>query len=264
MLTEVKNQIKVSYLSLKYSLMREMINKVSFISQIVFMIINDASFIIQWIILFSIKENVGGYRFEQVFYLWGMAALTYGISHFFFERSYFISNMIMNGKLDSYLVQPKNVLISVITSDVNVSAIGDILYGYILLLISGITIKKFLLFTLFGIVGGIIITSAIVMWGSLAFWIVRADSFAETINSMMTHVATYPEGIFNFAVKIILYTIIPVGVTVYIPVAVLTEFSLLKLMIPIAFMFVMLALAFTVFYRGLRVYSSSNLMMSKI
>ena len=138
------------------------------------------------------------------------------------------------------------------------------LYGYILLLISGITIKKFILFTLFGIVGGIIITSAIVMWGSLAFWIVRADSFAETINSMMTHVATYPEGIFNFAVKIILYTIIPVGVTVYIPVAVLTEFSLLKLVIPIGFMILMLVLAFTVFYRGLRVYSSSNLMMSKI
>ena len=39
MLTEVKNQLKVSYLSFKYGLMREMLNKTSFIMNIVFMIL---------------------------------------------------------------------------------------------------------------------------------------------------------------------------------------------------------------------------------
>ena len=38
MLTEVKNQLKVNYLSIKYGLMREMVNKFSFLANIIFMI----------------------------------------------------------------------------------------------------------------------------------------------------------------------------------------------------------------------------------
>ena len=55
MLTEAKNQIRVMALSIKYSLMREMLNKVTFVSNIVFMILNNASFIIQWLVLFTLK-----------------------------------------------------------------------------------------------------------------------------------------------------------------------------------------------------------------
>ena len=51
MLMEVKNQIKVNILSTKYALEREMLNKFTFISNIVFMVLNNSSFIIQWIIL---------------------------------------------------------------------------------------------------------------------------------------------------------------------------------------------------------------------
>lgn len=126
--------------TIKYGLMREMINKTSFIMNIAFMILNNASFIIQWIVIYSLKEDVGGYTFNQVLLLWSIAASTYGFSHFIFKKSYSLSDIITNGKLDSFLVQPKNVLISAITTDVEVSALGDILYGYIVLVIIGIAI----------------------------------------------------------------------------------------------------------------------------
>lgn len=47
MLMEVKNQIKVMVLSVKYNIMKQMTNKVTFITNIVFMILNNASFIVQ-------------------------------------------------------------------------------------------------------------------------------------------------------------------------------------------------------------------------
>ena len=87
MLMEVKNQIKVMMLSLKYALMREMLNKVTFISNVVFMLLNNVSFIIQWVILYSVKDNVGGYTFNQVLILWGMAAGTFGFANFFFKKA---------------------------------------------------------------------------------------------------------------------------------------------------------------------------------
>ena len=65
MLTAVKNQFKISFLSVKYALMRELLNKVTFFTNIIFMILNNASFIIQILILFSIKDNVGGYSMKM-------------------------------------------------------------------------------------------------------------------------------------------------------------------------------------------------------
>lgn len=261
---EIKNQLRVTLKSIKYSLMREMLNKTSFFMNIVFMILNNASFIIQWIVLYSIKDDVGGYTFDQVLLLWGIAAATYGVAHLFFKKAFSISETIVNGKLDSYLVQPKNVLISVITSEVEVSAIGDMLYGFIVLFISGITIQKFLLFTLFMICGGIIIVDVAIILGSLSFWFGRSDMIADTGNSLMTNFATYPDGIFKGVTKAILFTLIPVGITTYIPVWVMTEFDL-KLTLAVIFISIALTiLAFLVFYRGLRRYSSSNLMISKI
>ena len=131
MLQEVKNQLRVTLKTIKYGLMREMLNKTSFIMNVLFMILNNASFIIQWFIIYKLKDDVGGYTFNQVLLLWGIAASVYGFSHFIFERSYNLSDVITNGKLDSFLIQPKNVLISVITSDIKVSALGDIIYGYL-------------------------------------------------------------------------------------------------------------------------------------
>lgn len=260
----VKNQIKVTSVSIKYALMREMLNKTSFIMNIVFMILNNASFIIQWIVIYSLKNDVGGYTFNQILLLWGIAASTYGFSHFFFKKSFSLSDTITNGKLDSYLVQPKNVLLAAITSDVEVSAIGDMLYGYIVLCISGITISKFFLFTLFTVCGGIVMADVAVILASLSFWFGKSDMIADTGNSLMTNFGTYPDGIFKGVAKILLLTVIPIGITTYIPVWVMTEFNLKLTMIVILVSILLTLITFVIFYRGLRKYSSSNLMISKI
>ena len=264
MLQEVKNQLRVTIKTIKYGLMREMINKTSFILNIVFMILNNASFIIQWIVIYSLKEDVGGYTFNQVLLLWAIAASTYGISHFIFKNSFSLSDVITNGKLDSFLVQPKNVLISVITTDVEVSSLGDIIYGYIVLIVSGLTLTKFLLFTLFSLTGAIIITDIAVLLGSLSFWFGKSDMIADTGNSLMTNFATYPDGIFKGLARILLLTVIPIGLTSYFPVWIMTEFDLKFTFIIIVTTIVLTLFTFRVFYRGLRRYSSSNLMISKI
>lgn len=264
MLQAAKNQLRVTLKTIKYGLMREMLNKTSFIMNVLFMILNNASFIIQWVVIYSLKEDVGGYTFNQVLLLWGMAATTYGISHLFFVRAYGLSDVITTGKLDSFLVQPKNVLISAITTHIQVSAIGDILYGYIVLAISGITITKFLLFTFFSITGGLIMTSFAVILGSLSFWFGRSDMVADTGNSLVTNFATYPDGIFKGASRILLLTIIPVGFTAYFPIWIMSEFNLLLTLAIVLVTVVLIALAFFIFYKGLRRYSSSNLMISKI
>ena len=264
MLTEAKNQIKVTYQSIKYALEREMLNKVTFISNIVFMIINNACFIVQWIILYSLKDNVGGYTFKQVLLLWGMAALTYGISRFFFKEAFELSDIINSGKLDNYLVQPKNTLIQCITSSVEVSAIGDMLYGFIMLVLFGINIKTILLFLFCGICGALVIVSMSVIFSSLSFWFGRTETIANTVNSLMINFATYPEGIFKGLIKIMFYTILPLGLTTYVPVQLISNFNPLYLLFIVLGTITFVSIAFLVFYKGLKKYSSTNLMNARI
>lgn len=264
MLMEVKNQFKISCLSIKYALIREMLNKTTFITNILFMILNNASFIIQWLIMYSLKENVGGYTFGQVMLLWGLSSSTYGVAHFFFKKAFSLADTINTGKLDSYLVQPKNVLISCITSDISTSAIGDMIYGYIMLFLYGFTIFRFLLFTMFVICGGLILTAIAVILASLSFWFDKTDIVADTGNGLMTTFSTYPDGIFKGMVKILLFTLIPVGFVNYIPVKVMTEFNVYLFFAVIVVAILLIMIAFLIFYKGLKKYSSSNLMIARI
>lgn len=264
MLMEVKNQIKVVLLSIRYNIMKQMTNKVTFFMNIVFMMLNNASFIVQWIILFSIRKEIGGYTIKEVLLMWGIASSIFGISNIFFHKAFELSDLIIEGKLDTFLVQPKNVFISVITSDTSISAIGDLIYGYICLCIYGVSVKNLILFTTFSITGSIIVTSFASILGSLSFWLVKIDVLSDGLVNAMINFAVYPGNIFKKGVKIILYTLIPVGISNYLPVDTILNFSILKFIYIIIFAIVISATAFCVFNRGLKKYSSSNLMNSRI
>ena len=264
MLMAVRNQFRITRLSIKYALIREMLNKTTFISNVVFMILNDACFIVQWVILFSLKEDFGGFTLKQVLLLWGMAAGTYGVSRFFFKNAFSLSDLIVKGKLDAFLVQPKNVLLQVITTDVESSALGDILYGYITLIIYGITIKNFMLFTIFILSGGLIVTSMAIVFGSLSFWLRKADMIADTGNTLLTNFSTYPDGIFKGVVRLLLYTIVPIGFAIYLPINIIRDFDLIDTLKVVSVTIFLIALANIAFYRGLKRYSSSTVMSARI
>ena len=264
MLTAVKNQTKVLLLSVKYNIMREMTNHVTFLMNVLFMVLNNGTFIIQWLLLFQLKSDIGGYAFGDVIILWGLAAGTFGISHIFFDRAYELSELITNGKLDSFLVQPKNVLISVISSGTSSSAIGDLLYGYLVICIFRFSIVNLLLFTVLSVLGAIVLTAFSVIAGSISFWIVRGDILASNLNNAILHFSTYPDGIFKGIVRLILYTVIPVGFVNYLPLKVILHFDFITFLIVLGASVFIVFLAFVIFYRGLRRYSSSNLMIARI
>ena len=91
-----------------------------------------------------------------------------------------------------------------------------------------------------------------------------SDVLADTLNNMMITFGTYPKDIFNGIVKILLYTLIPVGIANYIPIDVIISFSLSKFLIVFVVTIFMIVLSFYIFNKGLKRYSSSNLMSSRI
>lgn len=264
MLTAVKNQLRVCLISVKYNIMREMVNKVTFVTNVIFMMLNNASILVQWIILFHLQEEVGGYTMREIMLLWGTTAVSYGLSHVLFARIFSLPELIISGKLDAYLVQPKNILLGVMTSATNVSAIGDLLYGLVVIGIFCSDVSGLYLFPLFVLTGTVIFVAYALLLGSLSFWFVRMDILSGQMMMGMVSFATYPDGIFRGVSRFLLYFIIPVGMAVYHPVHMMISFDVRMLLTVLAYAFLLGTVAVTVFYRGLRRYSSSSLMEARM
>ena len=227
-------------------------NKASFIGQIFGMILNDGMMILQWAVIFSLKDNIGGYGFKEILLMWGLAAAIYGIAHAFFYNATKLTDLIILGKLDAFLVQPKDTLIYVASSAMSVSAIGDILYGFIILIFLKANIITWFLFIFFSITGALIFTSMCVIYHSLSFFLSSIDDFANAMPDALTHLSTYPEGIFSNKVRWIFMTFIPVAFSIYMPMKVLTEGNYLLILIVLAFTVAIAIVAYILFNKGLK------------
>ncbi len=263
-LEDVKKHLAFVGLCVKYNLTKEMENRVAFIMQVVGMMLNNGIMLFQWVILFSLKESIGGLGFKEIMLLWGLASSTFGFSHVLFLNTTYISSYITGGKLDAYLVQPKNILVNVACSRMSVSALGDILYGILLALFAWKSGLTFFLFFFFTVTGGIILAAFYTISGSLAFFILNSDDLTASMNMISVTFSTYPEGLFSGVVRWLLFTLIPVGFSVYIPIRVLQSFDWTLFLAVIGFMLLLVGLAALIFRKGLQRYSSSSSMSSRL
>ena len=260
MLTAVKGNLKIMLLSIKYNLMKCMENNVAFLTSVIMMVFNNATFIIQWLTIFAVKETIGGYTLNDVMLFWAISAGAYGLAHIFFNGINRIPDYIEEGKLDVYLTMPKNPLCYVATSSTDPSAIGDLIYGYLALIIFNFSIKNLLLYTFLIVCGAFIYASIIVIFNSFTFFFYRFSYVTEAMKSALLNSSLYPDVIFSRAIKIIFFTLVPSGLACWIPVHLLMEFSIVKFLILIGATILFVVLAFVIFHRGLKNYSSSNLM----
>lgn len=261
----VGKNLKLIFSYFKLNIKKELTYKTSFMLKILMMLLNDAFFIFQWVIIFSIVDNIAGYTFDDVLLLWGLCAGTYGLAHALFENAFHINDMVYEGKLDVYLTQPKNVLINVCASRGSISALGDLLYCFIVLGIIGAPWWWFLAVIPVLVVGAIIYVACIVTLQSISFYVKRGGAIADTVNSAVTLFGTYPGPIFTGFVKVILYTLIPVGFMVFAPAENLfMSFNIWWILATIGVAILWCIIAFFVFNQGLKRYNSGNLMGGRL
>lgn len=261
----VKNNLKLIFSYFKLNLKKEFKYKASFYMQIAMMILNDLFFIIQWAIIFNLVDNIGGYGFNETLLLFGIAASGFGFSHAFFYGAWSIKEIVYDGKLDVFLTQPKNILVNVCCSTMDISAIGDIIYAYVVLVIIGAPWWWYLVMIPIMILSGLLYASVYVVYSSICFYIKRGDAVARSVESTLNKSGNYPPAIYNFVVKAILFTVIPAFFYTFVP----AQYFLLTpniwwILGAIAFVAIWVALAFFCFHKGLKKYNSGSLMGGRL
>lgn len=265
MLMEAKKHLKLLKKYFIFNLKCSIEYRTSFFVQVIGMIINNSSFLFFWWIIFNNVNNISGYTFSNVMILWGLASSTYGFTYILFGNVSNLSEIIISGALDSYLIQPKDVVLNVCSSKTTVSAWGDLIYGFILFGISGsFNISNLLLYSLFVLVGGLIFFACMLTVNSLSLYFGNIENSKRIFEMFFITFSTYPEGIFGKYIRMLFYSIIPVGFMAYMPVGIMQNFSLYKTLLVVGASIIYIFIAYTIFYCGLKKYESGNLMDGKI
>jgi ABC-2 type transport system permease protein len=243
----------------------QMAYKKSFFLQVFGMIINDFAFLVLWILLFdNFKSSFSskGIDFNNIVLVWAIAATSFGFVHALFGGFRTLPTTIIGGKLDNFLLYPSNTIFLSGISYSDVSAWGDIIYGYIIFLVFiPFNPLSLFLFTYFSILGAVFFGSVLIILSSLTFFIGSSEQIKETLFNAILSFATYPEKFFVGPIKLILFTFVPVGLGIYIPVRIITNFNIILFTISTVIILLFLLFSVFIFNRGLKKYESSSLII---
>jgi ABC-2 type transport system permease protein len=243
----------------KANLLSAMEYRISFLSQVIGMMVNNGIYFLVWVIFFDRFKEVQGWGLTDMYITFGVTASAFGLVSLLFGNTFNMGDIIMKGRLDYYLSLPRPVLLHAAASRSVASGMGDLTYGFISFLASGVFSWDGLLrFILAILLSAAVFAAFILIIQSLAFWIGTTSYLSGiALNAMITF-AIYPITLFETSARLILFTVIPAALMGAVPASFVRSFgwgTLAQLSVGAV---IFLTLAVAIFYTGLRRYESGS------
>ena len=234
--------------------------RASFLTQIAFMFVNNGIYFVFWLIFFGQFGTVRGYNVGDVYLLFAVVALGFGLALTFGANTGpNLAELIAQGRLDYYLVLPRPLLLHVICSRMGVSSIGDVLFGLTAFFFVGrLTLVDFGLFVTAGIASALIFAGFGVIVGSLAFYMGNAVYVSGQVANGMLTFALYPHTLFGGMTRFMLYTLLPAAFVGAVPAQIVKTRDGMLLLGVLGVAALVWLLALGAFYYGLRRYESGS------
>lgn len=229
----------------------------AFLVECISMVLNNLIFLFLWWIFFNQFRQISDWTFRDMIALNAIGMGAYGLFQVVLGGIKQISRIILNGDLDSFMTQPKNLLLHLAGSKSLSKGWGHLLTTAILVVFGRLYSSLPLIFL--GVICGCLVFASIgIIAHSLVFWFGSIESVSKNYCDSLFLFAFYPSNIYSGALQLVMFTVIPAGFIGYVPVELLRAFSWAKLLTLIGGALGFLALAFLVFYKGLKRYESGN------
>jgi ABC-2 type transport system permease protein len=217
--------------------------------------------LVTWWILFDHFDNIRGYRLPDMLCMFGVGAAGFGLAAVLLGGTYELSRKIVDGELDALLCQPKSVLLRALAARSTASGWGDIASGLLMLAWSGrLTLVNLPIALLAIVLAALVLTSSAVLMHSTAFWLGNVESVALTLHDFLIAFTLYPPSLFGAGLKTVLFTLLPAGLVVYLPVELIRHFSVQTALLAVGGAGLHALVSGSLFYRGLRRYESGSRM----
>jgi len=260
MLTVVKNNIRFLFQALKCNILSIMEYKKSFLVQVIFMFINNGFFLVFWNVIFAKGGgSLNDIGMKDIYILWAIPTISWGLALFFFGGVSKLNEYIITGKLDTFILQPKNMFLNIATSYSDFGAAGDFFYGILMAILASGSVVEFFEILVYVIPATIITICVQILIRVLAIWLGDVENIAHIyMFSLYITFSTYPEQIFSKILKILFYTVVPVAYVVYIPIRILENFDIKLLLAIILFTIFLSIFTAFVFKKAMKKYESGN------
>lgn len=233
----------------------------AFLLQAIFMVLNDLIVFAVWIIIFNTVDTIRGWSLNDVALLWGVLTAGYGLSAAIANGAKTIGRVVREGELDSFLTQPKNTLLYLIGSRGSPAGWGDVIASFIFFsCTTHTTLSSLPLIVGAVLVSAVIFTATVVAMFSLTFWFDAIEDLGEQLRNYLITMSSYPTDIFPWSLRVVLFTLFPAGIMGTLPVSAVRDGSWVLLLVAGAVTLVYSYLAYWLFFRGLRRYTSGSRM----
>jgi ABC-2 type transport system permease protein len=249
----------------KVNLQSTMEYRVSFLSQVIGMILNDGIYFVVWVIFFDRFQSIRGWGLSDMFITFGITASAFGITALLFGNTFNLGEIITRGRLDYYLSFPRPVLLHAIASRSVASGMGDFIYGFLSFCCSGrFSWDGLLRFGVAIVFSTAVFTSFILIIQSLAFWIGTTSYLSGiALNAMLTF-ANYPITLFDTGARLLLFTLVPAALMGAVPASFVNHFGWDRIAQLAVGALIFLGLSIGMFYTGLRRYESGSAIQVEI
>lgn len=245
---------------LKTSIKASISKRGAFLIESSLMITNNLIFFFIWWIFFRQFNDVAGWKFNDIVVLMAIGTGSYGLMQICFGGIRNVSRNILNGDLDTFMTQPKNLLLHIAGSKSFSKGWGHLMTAGVLILLGEITEPLTVALILISMVSGCLVFTAInIIAHSLPFWLGAVEGLSKKYCDALFLFALYPTNIYSGMLQIVMFTLIPAGVITYIPVELIHEFSWMRLFLLLGSSLLFSGIAVVVFYAGLRKYESGNM-----
>ncbi len=177
----------------KFNLASAMEYRWSFVSQMLFMVLNDFLLLFFWWLIFGKVQAIGGWTFADVITMHAVLATAYGLSVSVFGNVNRLARIIAEGQLDYYLLLPRNPLVHALVSRSDISGLGDVAFGLAAFcLFTPVTPGRLALFAIVSLASCTVYTCFAVITGSIAFFIGNAQTISAAVARGLDHVLRLP------------------------------------------------------------------------
>jgi len=258
-MVKILREFKILTAIWKANLLSAMEYRVSFLSQVIGMILNDGIYFVIWLIFFDRFNSVRGWGVTDMYVTFGITASAFGLVSLLFGNTFTLGDIITKGRLDYYLSLPRPVLLHAVASKTVASGMGDVTYGILSYLASGTASwEGFSRFFLAVLLAATVFASFLLIIQSLAFYIGTTSYISGIALNAMTTFAIYPITLFDPAARMLLFTLVPAALMGAVPASFVRSFGWSTLGQLFLGAVVFLALAVIFFYHGLRRYESGS------
>jgi ABC-2 type transport system permease protein len=257
-------ELKFALYAIKKNIQSSAELRTSFLMNIFGMAINNISFIILWVFFVKSVGVIGGWTAMDIVGLQGFLALCYGIICSIGGGIKKLAEYTASGVFDRFMLSPKNLLVRIATATFGVSAVGDIVFGTICLIVYAFflptNISQIILIILLVFITSIIFLSVMILIYSTSFFFTEASYLTNGFFELFLTPSMFHGGVFQGATRFIFTFIIPSLLVGSIPVEIVRDISFDKFLLISLLALFWFILSIKIFNKAVRRYESANFM----